>query len=128
DNLKRAEPDGDESEAGVIDFDAVASGFFVFVFRLLRIPDQNTRHNERDDPDRDVDKKDPAPGKMISDPTSESWAEGGRHHNGHTIYGERHAAFFRRECVSKDGLFRRCKASSADSLKNPENEQYTQIW
>ena len=123
-DFQASESESDKEDAEAVDFEfAVAAGGFDFARELGRVGDELARQQERDDADRDVDEKDPAPAPIVGDPSTERRANGGGGDDGHAVESEGGGALLRREGVDQDGLLDRGEAATADSLENAEEDK-----
>ena len=81
---------------------------------------------EREQADRHVDEKDPAPAEIVGDPAAERGPDGGRDDHGHAVNGEGHAALFAGKRVGEDGLFAGLQSAAARALQHAEEDQHAQ--
>src|SRR5437762_1820599 len=93
-NLHAAQAETDQSDADVVDAETFSQ---LSALHVGRIADQKRREQQRKNADRNVDVKNPAPGKIVSDPAAEPGADGRRDDDGDAIYSESHAALFERK-------------------------------
>src|SRR5262249_12563115 len=115
DDLHAAKTQTDQADADVIDAEAL---FDLSALHVGRIADQQRRKQQRKNAYRDIDVKNPAPGKIVGDPAAEPGADGRRDDDGDTVHGESHAALFQRKCVVQDGLLAWLQTDAAHSLQN----------
>ena len=85
------------------------------------------RQQKRKNANRDIDEENPAPAKVVGDPTAERGADGRSHHYGNAVNGECHAALGVRKGIDENGLRARLQASAARALKNAEDDQHGEI-
>ena len=97
-----------------------------FLREPRRIFHQAVRQEERQHADRQIDEEDPVPVVVVGDPAAERGADGGRHHDGHAVHREGHAAFFRRKRIGQDGLFGRLQTSAAGALQDAGDDEHRQ--
>src|SRR5260370_29340259 len=102
---------------------AVFPGIFHFPCELRRVRNNPLRQKQRDNPDRDVDKEDPAPTPVVSDPSAERRSDDRSRNDGHAVERERRRPLLRRECVHKDGLLHRSEPASSDTLQDAKKDE-----
>src|SRR4029077_5703867 len=88
-----------------------------------RVLDQTRGQQQRQDPDRNVDEENPAPGVVVGNPPAEGGSNRGPHHHRNSVYGKSHSTFGGREGIRENGLLTRLQTAAADSLQNPENNE-----
>src|SRR5208337_4871281 len=98
-----------------------------FLFRLdyMRwIVDNLLRQKQRDDADWNIDKEDPMPIEVFSDPSSQGRTDCRRYNNGHAVDREAHIALLGCKCVGEDRLFTRPETSASKALHYTKNNQH----
>src|SRR5438445_9599246 len=123
DHLQGSKSERDETESGVID----ASFTQFAALEIRRILNKPRRKQERENPNWDIDEENPAPGKIVGDPTAKRWTDCRSHHHRYAINGECHAPLGGSEGVGEDGLLARLQAATARTLKNAEDDQHGEI-
>ncbi len=78
------------------------------------------REEQRDDPDRNIDEKDPVPTVVVSNPAAKRWANCGGDDNRHTINRKAHVPLFGGEGIGKDRLFAWSETSASEALHRRE--------
>src|SRR3954464_14616312 len=102
-NLQCSQTQRDQAEADVID-----PGFGKLLpLQVRRVLDETRSQHERKYSDRNVQQKNPPPGEVIGDPSTERRPDGGGEHYGKAIDRKSHATFSGRKCVSQDCLLAR---------------------
>src|SRR5579871_1435456 len=95
DDLQGSKSKRDKSQADVVD----ASLFEFAALEVRRILNEARGQKDGKNSDRDIDKENPAPREVVSDPSakrgSDRWCSDDRH----AVYGKRHASLSRRKCV-----------------------------
>src|SRR5467141_1360037 len=123
DHLQGSKSERDETESGVVN-----SGFFQFAaLEIRRVLNKPRRQQERKNPNWDIDEENPAPGKIVGDPTAKRRTDGRSHHYRYAINGECHAPLGGSEGIGEDGLLARLQAAAARTLKNAEDDQHGEI-
>src|SRR5260370_24475200 len=97
---------------------AVFPGIFHFPCELRRVRNNPLRQKQRDNPDRDVDKEDPAPTPVVSDPSAERRSDDRSRDDGHAVERESRRPLLRREFVPKNGLVHRGYPPPSHTLQN----------
>src|SRR6266849_6113774 len=88
DHLQGSKPERDETESGVIN-----AGFTQFpALEIRRILNKPRCQEKRKNPNWDIDEENPAPGKIVGDPTAKRRTDSRSHHYRYAINGECHAA------------------------------------
>ena len=123
DHLQRSEAERDEAETRVVN----ASLTELAALEVGRILNKPRRQQERKNADRNIDEENPAPGKVVGDPTAEGRTDGRRHHHRDAINGKCHAPLRRLESVSQNSLLARLQASTARPLKNAKDDQHGEV-
>src|SRR5258705_5862759 len=121
--LKRAKPKSHQSQPDVVDvsFSELAP------LEVRRILNQPRGQQDGQNPDRDINEENPAPAEIVGDPPAESGTNRRRGNDRHSINRKRHASLGWRKSIGQYGLFARLQSSAANSLKNPANDQDSQI-
>src|SRR4030095_1890132 len=117
DDLHAAEAEADQSDADVVDAKTL---FDLSALHVGRITHEQRREQQRENADRNVDVKNPPPGKIVSNPAAEARADGRRDDDSNAVHGECHAALLRGKCVVENGLFAWLQTAAADPLQNAE--------
>ena len=120
-DLQRSQARRDEAETGPVHGEP--SSLRLHLLHIGRIPEHDARQEHTDDADRNVDVEDPAPGVIISDPSSGRRPEHGRHQDCHGVKRHRHTAFLGGEAVGENRLNRGLQPSAGKSLRNPEQHE-----
>src|ERR1700758_4220655 len=122
-HLKRAKPKRHEPQSDVVDvsFSQLAA------LEVRRILNQPRGQQDGQNPDRNIDEENPPPAEIVGDPTPESRTDRGRGNDRHSINRKRHTSFGWRKSIGQYGLFARLQSTTANSLKNPANDQNSQI-
>src|SRR5260370_26808815 len=81
--------------------------------------------DERDDPNRYIDKKNPAPTPVIRDPSAERRPDDGSRYDGHAVERERCRPLLRRKCVHKDRLVHRRQPASPTPCRTRKKSRST---
>src|ERR1035438_767139 len=87
-DLQRSEAERYETEAGVIN----ARFAQLTTLEIRWVLNQPRRQYQRKNPYRNIDKENPAPGKVVGNPPAERRPDRGRHHHRDAINSECHAA------------------------------------
>src|SRR5258706_4759784 len=124
DHLQRSEAERDQTEPDVVDL-RFAQLTALEVWRILNEP---RRQKERKNADGDINEENPAPAKVVGDPTSERGTNGRSHDHRHAIDGECHAALRGRKSIGENGLLARLQAAAARNLKNSEDDSHRALW
>ena len=82
------------------------------------------REEQGDDPDRNVDEKNPVPTVVVSNPTAQSWANCGGDDNRHTINRKAHVPLFGGEGIGKDRLFAWSETAASKALHDAKSNQH----
>src|SRR5579863_7432063 len=90
---------------------------------IRRILDHPIRQYQRDDADRYVDQKNPAPGDVVNDKATQGWSDHRRQNHRHPVNRERHSELIRRKSVSQDGLLTGLQSATAGALYHAEKNQ-----
>src|SRR6267143_3357227 len=124
DNLQAREAEGYQNNPEAINPKPAAfTGSFDFARELGRVGNEPVRHNQRHDPDGNIDKEDPPPTPVVRDPPTERRADHRGSHDGHAVESKGRGSLLRRECVHENGLLHRSEATASDALQNAkENE------
>src|SRR5262245_35490427 len=93
-DLHAAEAKADQADADVVDAETFLD---LGAFHVRRIADEQRGEQQRENADRYVDVKNPAPGKIVGDPAAEPGADGRRDDDGDSINGKRHPTLFQRK-------------------------------
>src|SRR5262245_47007014 len=80
------------------------------------ILDQAKDEKKRQQPDGEIDEEDPAPRKVVGNPSAQDGPYGGRDDGGDAVKGKRQPAFLRRKRVGQDGLSQRLQAAPSQAL------------
>src|ERR1019366_2228432 len=78
-------------------------------------------------PDRNVDKKNPAPGEVVGDPSAERGTDGRRGDYGEAVDREGPAALGGRKGIGEDGLLAGLQPASAGALQHAANDERGQV-
>src|SRR5215467_1855434 len=122
-DLHAAEAQADQPDSDVVDAESLGEPGALHVRRVAY---QQRGQQQRENADRNVDVKNPAPGKIVGDPAAEPGADGRRDDHRNAIHGEGHAALFERKGVVQDGLLARLQSAAAHSLQNAEQDQHAE--
>ena len=90
--------------------------------RLIGL-EHDQREDERDDPDRQVDEEDPAPGRVVDQPAAEDRAQDRRDQHRHAEHAHHAAHAVRTGLLGHDRHDRRHDHPAADALQDAEQDQ-----
>ncbi len=119
DDLEAPDPDGQEGEAHVIHPDLPGPG-------VIRVDDEDRRHEDRNDPDGDVDEKDPVPRPVVGDPAPQERPDDGPDHDADPEDRHGRPVLMPREALQQDGLRDRLQRAPGESLEDAEEDQCPQ--
>jgi hypothetical protein len=116
DDLKRAHGDGEHADAPDVHSDP---GFT----EVGRVKNEETRHDEGQDADGDVDVEDPAPAIAVGEPASEDGPEHGSHDDAESPEGHGLAALLGAEGFEHDGLRDGLERAAGSALDEAEDDE-----
>ena len=115
--LQRADADRQHADAPVVDRrDSLP--------QVRRIEDEQLRHDERRDADRNVDVEDPAPAVVVGQPAAEHRPENRRDDDAEAPEAHRLAAILRRERLEQHRLRQRLQRAAGRALHDAEHDQH----
>ena len=118
-DLQRPDGDGEQAQTDAVD----AAEFLADALEVGRVFNDAAGENDGENADGDIEEEDPAPAIVVGDPAADGGPDGGCHHDGHPVEGERDAAFFRREGIGQDGALAGLQAPTRRALKDAEEDQ-----
>ncbi len=121
-DLQAAHGDGEETQAEIIHLGQAGT----VGLDPRRIIDEAGDQNKRQQPNRNVDEKDPAPGEVVGNPAAQGGPDGGRQHRDQPVESKSLAALVGLERVGHDGLGHGLKAAAPGSLQDAEQQQHGQ--
>src|SRR5580692_6966274 len=86
--------------------------------KLRRIFDQPIDKQQRQQPYRQIDQKDPAPGRNIREPAAECWSNRRRTHSRNSIDRKGQAALLRWKSIRQNRLRHGLQASASSALQH----------
>src|SRR5580658_7765759 len=123
DNLQSSQAQCHKTEADIVDL-----GFTeLAALEIGRVLNEPRGQQEGNDPDRNIDEKNPAPGEIVGDPSAEGRADGGSGNHGDAVNRKGHAALGGSESIGEDGLLAGLEAAAASALQHTANDERSQI-
>src|SRR5580700_2277428 len=118
DNLQGSEAKGNETETDVIDF-----GFAeLAALEIRRILNKPRSQQKGENPDGNVDEKNPAPGEVVGDPAAERGADRRSAHHCDAVNGKGHATLGGWKSIGEDGLLAGLQTASSSTLQHAAND------
>ena len=99
-----------------------------FPAQIRRIEDEQLREDDRNNSDRNVDVKDPAPTVVVGDPAAGNGTEHGSNHDTQRPESHGLTAFVGRKRLQQDGLRERLQTAAAGALNEPKNDKEAERW
>ena len=123
DNLQRAQTQGHQTQANVVDL-----GFRkLLALHLRRVVNETRGQCQRKNSDGNIQQKNPAPGEIVGNPAAESGTNRGRQHDRKAVHGEGHAAFGGCKSVRQNGLLAGLQTAASGALQDAEENQHAKI-
>jgi hypothetical protein len=113
DHLQRAHAEREHADAPVIDAALLPPD-------VGRIEDEQPRHDDRSQADRQINIEDPAPTEVVGEVAADDGAEHGGHHDAESPKRHRLAPVPGREGFQHHGLRKRLKRSAGSALRHAE--------
>ena len=117
-DLQRADADDEHADAPVVDL-------LRFAPQVRRIEDEQLRHDDRRDADRQVDVEHPAPAVAVGQPAAEHRAEDRRDDDAEAPEAHRLAALVGRERFEQNRLRQRLQRAAGRALHDAERRSAT---
>ncbi len=119
-HLQEAEAERQKSDAPQVD--SAELGFA----KVRWVDDEVADHQQRENPHRQIDVEDPAPGVVVGDPAAQRRPQDGRDDNAQAECRHRRAMLFGRESFQQHRLRQRLQASTAEALQHAKEDQRLQ--
>src|ERR1700691_6021852 len=123
DNLQGAQTERHEAQTNVVDFSFAE----LASFKKGWILNEPRGQQNRNDPDRNIDEKNPAPGEVVGDPSAERRPNRRCGDYSNAINRESHAPLLRFKSIGEDGLFAGLQPGSAGALQHAANDENCQV-
>ena len=118
--LEGADPDREHADAPVVDAPRRLPD-------VGRVEDEHPRHDERRDPDRNVDVEDPSPAVVVGQPAAQHRSENRRDDDPEPPEAHRLAAILGREGFEQHRLRQRLHRAAGRALQTAEHDQHRQV-
>src|SRR5713101_9445260 len=123
DHLQRSHAQSHEAEADVVDLGLAQ----LAAPEIGRVLYESRGEQHGNDADGNVDKENPAPGKVVGNPSTKRWSDGGSGDNGDAVDGESHASLGGLKSIGQYSLLAGLQAASASALQHAANDKGGQV-